>query len=117
MSTDTKSATGERRRAARVPLRVHVRYESLDEFLDDYTSNVSIGGMFIARAMPLDLGTRFRLQFSVPGRSTPVITMATVRWVVRPGEGMTAGMGVAFDPLPKADELRVQRWLHKANLR
>lgn len=116
MPIETPSKASDRRRGARVPLRVHVQYESLDEFLDDYTSNLSIGGMFIARQRPLDAGTRFRLVFQVPGRAQPVTTMGTVKWVIQPGQGMTPGMGVEFDKLGLADVRLVQRWLRNANI-
>ena len=116
MSTNSSTSDANRRRAPRVPLRVHVQYSSLDKFLDDYTSNVSIGGMFIARETPFDLGTRFRLNFQVPGRAQSVCTMGTVKWVIEPGQGMTPGMGIEFDPLDVADERLVMGWLREANL-
>lgn len=104
----------EKRAMRRLPIRVLVEYEALSEFLEDYTANLSIGGMFIATETPLDMGTRFRLRFAVPGRARPIETVGEVRWCVQPGPGaMNAGMGVQFDPLKPA-EMRALERLMKA---
>lgn len=99
-------------------VRIHVTYDTIDDFLDDYTSNVSIGGMFIEREEPLPRGTRFKLRFRVPNRDRPVETFGTVQWVVPPGSGMTSGMGIAFDELSPSDRNDVEAWLedHRASL-
>ena len=59
----------EKRVTKRLPIRVLVEYESTEDFLIDYTANVSVGGMFIQTDAPLPLGSRFRLRFRVPPRS------------------------------------------------
>lgn len=101
----------EERVTTRVPTRVQVAYARIDDFLEDYAANVSIGGMFIACDKPLDLGTRFRLKFRLPDRGRPVETFGEVRWIVRPGEGPQPGMGVRFDALSPADRREVESWL------
>lgn len=105
----------EKRAMRRLPIRVLVEYEALSEFLEDYTANLSIGGMFIATETPLELGTRFRLRFAVPGRGKPIETVGEVRWCVPPEQAgaMNAGMGVQFDPLKPA-ELRALKRLMNA---
>jgi type IV pilus assembly protein PilZ len=103
----------EKRISTRVPIRVLVEYQSIDDFLADYTSNLSLGGMFIQTQQPLDLGTRFRLRLRVPGRPRPVETFGTVRWVV-PDDGtpgVIPGMGVQFDDLSPSDKKTVERLL------
>jgi len=59
-------------RTPRVPLRVKVEYDVLDDFLDDYTANISMGGMFVRSDTPMPLDTTFRIRFSLPGRATPL---------------------------------------------
>lgn len=103
--------TVEQRVHTRIPIRVLVEYQRLDDFLADYTANVSLGGMFIATRQPLDLGTRFRLRFRIPDRPRPVETYGEVRWVVRPGEGPEPGMGIRFDDLAPTDRRAVDEWL------
>lgn len=101
----------ESRAQTRVPIRVLVEYERLDDFLADYTANISLGGMFIQTQQPLEVGTRFRLRLRVPGRPKPVETYGEVRWVVRPKQGAVAGMGIAFDELLPGDRKAVEAWL------
>ena len=100
----------DKRSSGRHRLRVQVAYESVEDFLLDYTSNLSMGGMFIKTDRPLQVGARFRLRFQITGRATPVETRAEVKWVVSE-EHLNSGMGVAFESLSPADERAVRRWL------
>lgn len=110
-----RRSTIEQRIQSRVPIRVKVEYEDLDDFLDDYTSNVSLGGMFVRTHEPLPVGTRFRLRFRVPGRDKAVETTGEVRWVVSEAEAaaeeLQPGMGIRFDELSPPDRRAVERWL------
>lgn len=103
----------ERRALRRLPLRVMVEYESLEDFLIDYTANVSVGGMFIRTETPLEEGTRFRLRFQVPGRSRPIETYGEVRWKLSPEDAgpMVPGMGVQFDELASTDRKAVLKMM------
>lgn len=103
----------EKRVSTRVPIRVQVEYESVDDFLADYSSNISLGGMFIQTDQPLDLGTRFRLRFKLPDRTKTVETFGVVRWVV-PDDGTPGtvpGMGIQFDDLSSTDKRAVEKLL------
>ena len=92
---------GERRAQDRRPIRLRVEYECLEDFLTDYSANLSIGGMFIETQRPLSLGTCFHLRFFLPGFDDPVDTDAEVRWVINEdAEGpIPSGMGVRFEGL------------------
>lgn len=100
----------EKRTAERVFARVQVEYETLDDFLEDYCSNLSLGGMFIETTQPMPINTRFRLRFRIPGRQRTVDTRAIVRWVNDEGS-LNQGMGVAFDELAPDDKRAVEEWL------
>jgi len=90
--------TAEQRTETRLAIRLQVEYDALDEFLDDYTANLSLGGMFVERDEPFPVGTRFKLRLRVPHRERPIETFGTVRWVNNAEHG-TPGMGIQFDPL------------------
>ena len=111
------SARSDNRRGerGRVPIRVLVEYESVEDFLIDYTANMSIGGMFIQTRNPLPIGTRFRLRFRIPGRAKAVETLAEVRWVLKPEEAgpMKPGMGVQFEELTNDDRSAVESMLEE----
>jgi type IV pilus assembly protein PilZ len=103
----------ERRRESRIPTQVLVEYELLEDFLVDYSANMSVGGMLIQTAQPLPVGTRFRLKFRLPDREKTVDTWGVVRWSVRPEDpgGEHPGMGVRFEGLSQEDRQAVEELL------
>jgi len=103
----------ERRFERRLPIRITVEYEDTEDFLTDYTANLSIGGMFIETKDPLAVSTRFRLRFSVPDRDEPIDTVAVVRWSQPASKTspMAPGMGVRFEELSPDDMAVVQAML------
>lgn len=111
--TDATEADDQRRNGRRLPLEVEIEYESTEDFLTDYTANISLGGMFIKTNNPLELDTRFRLSFRLPTEDRVIETIAVVRWRVAPGAAgpMTPGMGVRFETLSPADRRAVDKML------
>jgi uncharacterized protein (TIGR02266 family) len=103
----------DRRFERRLPIRITVEYEDTEDFLTDYTANLSIGGMFIETDEPLAMGVRFRLRFSVPDRKVPIDTVAVVRWSQPASKAspMAPGMGVRFEELSRDDMAAVQAML------
>ncbi len=59
----------ERRDDPRVPIELRVEYKKLNTFFADYTKNICKGGTFIRTKKPLDVGTIFLFQLSVPTSS------------------------------------------------
>lgn len=111
MGAALKSIEG--RITKRLPIRVLVDYESAEDFLIDYTANVSVGGMFIRTGDPLPVGSRFRLRFKVPEYAKIIETFGEVRWSMPPAEAspMHPGMGIQFDDLKANDLALVQALL------
>ncbi len=103
----------ERRRGRRLPVEVQIQYEHTEDFLTDYTANMSLGGMFIKTDHPLELETRFRLRFRLPDSERSIDTVAVVRWRVPPESAgpLTPGMGVRFETLAPADAKAVETLL------
>jgi len=81
-------------------LRQHTRtminqeFETIDEFIAEYVTNISHGGVFIRSKNPLPVGTRVTLKFSVILEDFE--TIEGEGEVVRVEQG---GMGVAFTRL------------------
>ena len=103
----------DRRIERRLPIRITVEYEDTEDFLTDYSANLSIGGMFIETTEPLAVGSRFRLRFWIPGRPSPIDTVAEVRWMQSAEDAapMSPGMGVRFDALAESDLSDVEEML------
>ena len=93
-TTDADGAPGERRRAPR--LTINKQFDSFDDFVREYVTNVSGSGAFVRTDAPLPVGTEVNLRFSVV--LDGVETIEGVGVVVRVGENPT-GMGVAFKEL------------------
>jgi len=93
------SGTVENRRHPRLEIVLKVEYDSPQDFLADYTANVSGGGLFIATTKLFQVGEKLSFDISFPGILDPIRCHGEVRWI-RGGEKATdnepAGIGVAF---------------------
>ena len=84
---------------------VRVEYTNVEDFLVDYTSNNTIGGMFIKADRPLRIRQRFVLRLQLPGGRAAMETEAEVRWTLPADVAapMIPGMGVRFERLASTD--------------
>ena len=93
--------TDDRRGEERAPITLKVDYKRLNTFFADYTRNISKGGTFIRTQRPLEVGTEFVFELSLPSNEGParLALAGIVKWVV-PEEAATednpAGMGIGF---------------------
>lgn len=83
----------DKRRHHRAGVTLLVEYEGADEFLVDYTDNLSSGGTFVATARELPVGSGVRLALSFPGLVETIGIEGVVRWT-RSGE--EPGVGIEF---------------------
>jgi type IV pilus assembly protein PilZ len=93
----------EKRREQRVPVDLWIEAEREGELYYQRASNLSVGGAFFAQTIPLPLGTRVSLRFTLPGDAQEISCA---------GEIVTAkdlGMGVQFLDLQAADRARIER--------
>jgi type IV pilus assembly protein PilZ len=93
--------------------QVRVEYTNVEDFLVDYTSNETIGGMFIKTERPMSVGTAFSLRFQLPGGRRPIEARAEVRWTLPRDVAapMSPGMGVRFERLSTIDRGIVEHLL------
>ena len=97
-----KTRSTEKRKHARFPVRVLIRYRNADRFFQDYIENISIGGIFVETADPLSIGTNLNLQFSLPGMGSPIQADGVVVHLVKGGARsfpVAGGMGIKFSEL------------------
>jgi type IV pilus assembly protein PilZ len=103
-----KSEAGaERREHKRKPVSMVINYETLDQFFEDYVTNISLGGVFIQSKNPLPIGTRLKIKFALPELANPIETTGVVAHVVNlDDEGDMHGMGIRFADLdPESKKL------------
>ena len=95
----------DRRKDARHPLRLQLAYSDTggSNFLFEYSTNISKGGIFIETHHPLPLGTEIVLRFTPPGEAQEQLEVeGDVVWVnpFKPeGENFNPGMGIQFKNL------------------
>lgn len=83
----------DKRSDVRTPVRLIVDYDGADDFLGDYTENLSRGGTFVLTSRQLEVGAHINLVLSFPGLLAPVSIEGIVRWT-RGGE--QPGVGIEF---------------------
>ena len=87
----------ERRRHPRVALNmvVQFRHDSMDAFISEHATNISMGGMFIETEAPKSVGDVVYLQFTLSDTGQKIEGMGKVIHVNPPGSERT-GMGIEF---------------------
>jgi molecular chaperone DnaK len=75
---------------------VQYRFDTLEDFVAEYSVNLSPGGIFIATEKPKGVGAIVYLQFALKDGSRLIEGLGQVARVVRPGGAEPAGMGVQF---------------------
>ncbi len=96
----------DRRRYPRVPLSllIQYRFDTLDDFLSEYSVNISIGGMFIKTDEVREEGSLVYLQFYLRNGAKLIEGLGKVVRANKPEfgdevgtpEGMSSGMGIEF---------------------
>tara|TARA_B100000029_G_scaffold423213_1_gene430290 strand:- start:107 stop:871 length:765 start_codon:yes stop_codon:yes gene_type:complete len=84
----SRRSSAQRRRRGRLHVRVGQEQENY------YTLNVSLGGMFIATARPLPIGSKVAMFVEHPVSSREFSLEAEVRWTKQEGPEEGWGMGV-----------------------
>ena len=96
MTSDDPSRKERKHERKRVSLLVQYRFNSLEDFLAEYATNLSPGGIFIATEDPSPVGTMLYLQFSLKDGSRLIEGMGRVAHVHQAGPGQPRGMGIEF---------------------
>jgi type IV pilus assembly protein PilZ len=100
--SDTDNDASERRRHPRVPLSllIQYRFDTLEDFLAEYSTDISQGGMFIRTDEPHDEGSLVYLQFYLRDGAKLIEGLGKVVRTIRPDPSgatpVTPGMGIEF---------------------
>ncbi|MBI3181864.1 MAG: TIGR02266 family protein [Myxococcales bacterium] len=96
---DDGRTPSEKRRFPRTPLSllVQFRFNTFEDFLAEYSLNISPGGMFIRTSEPREEGAMIYLQFSLKDGSKLIEGLGRVVRVNPPEDkSHTPGMGIEF---------------------
>lgn len=92
-----------------VTLKIKFKSETLNQFIERYSVDISHGGIFIRTKDPLAVGTTLRFEFQLKDATPLIKGEGTVVWTREHDPtraGVAPGMGVRFDRLP-GDSQRV----------
>jgi Tfp pilus assembly protein PilZ len=84
------SPGGDKRKHPRYATRLGVRYANAEQFVTDYVENLSEGGLFIAGAHQMPMGTETDVQVELPGQGSWSVR-AKVVFLIDPTAAETAG--------------------------
>jgi uncharacterized protein (TIGR02266 family) len=89
-------------------LTINKEFDSFDQFIQEYVTNISKSGVFIRTEQPLPIGTEVNLRFTVIMESIETIEGAGL--VVRVQQN-PSGMGVVFKDLSSYSEKLIRKLL------
>jgi uncharacterized protein (TIGR02266 family) len=104
----------ETRKDKRAPVSLKVRFKSatVDEFIEQYSRDVSRGGIFIKSGQPMSIGTLLKFQFQLKDESPLIKGVGRVVWI-RTEDDATAenpsGMGIKFIKMDNDSRATVDR--------
>lgn len=99
-------------RRAETRRMINREFESVEQFIAEYVTNISRSGVFIRSDDPLPVGTRVNLRFSVILDELEIIEgVGEVVRVVSGSDGEAGGMGVVFVELTQVSKELIERIL------
>ncbi|OGR01170.1 MAG: hypothetical protein A2284_08160 [Deltaproteobacteria bacterium RIFOXYA12_FULL_61_11] len=107
------SKLDELRRDTRIPVRLRVDFRQHDNFLFEYTENLSNSGIFIITPTPLPPGTMLELVFHPDQPSAPIEIRGEVIWINPPEQSTKPGMGVKFIDVPRKTKETITRLVNR----
>lgn len=87
---------------------INKEFDSFDQFIQEYVTNISASGAFIKSKTPLPIGTEVNLRFTVI--MDDIETIEGIGEVVRV-ESDPPGMGVVFKELSSYSQALIQKLL------
>ena len=97
---DQSQEADDRRKHPRAPLHmlVQFRFDTLEDFISEYSMDISMSGIFIHTTEPRPVGTPIWLQFTLKDGSTIIEALGKVARMAPPGAGGgSPGMGIEFE--------------------
>lgn len=105
------------RKDKRAPISLKVRFKSatLDEFIEQYSADISRGGIFIKSKSPMSVGTLLKFEFRLKDESRLIHGVGRVVWK-REEEGDSGkppGMGIKFIKMDPESRSLVEQMVAK----
>jgi len=109
---DAPAPDTERRGGLRLRVGLPIEYQSLEQWKESATFNLSSWGVFIRTAAPFEPGDNVILRFQLPEQTEPIRVMGRVVWSnADPGKWGGTGMGIQFMDLDAEAREGIERHL------
>ncbi len=88
---------------ALIALPIRLRIEDIDEFVEEHSTELSEGGMFVEMNYPPEVGTEVTVEFRLKPVNKTILARGEVVHVVKKGgkKAGPRGMGIRFTHLDK----------------
>lgn len=90
------SSTKNRRKHTREKVRIRVIYKTINRFKEEYTENISHGGIFIKSTRPLPMHSRVNVSLTIPEREEPIAMSSEVVRRITEEEAKNSGIIPGF---------------------
>ncbi len=94
-SSDGRS-TNDNRKHPREKVKIRVNYKTVDRFKEEYTENISHGGIFIKSTRPLPMHMKVKISLSIPSWEKPVTMQSEVVRRVTEEDARQSGLNPGF---------------------
>jgi uncharacterized protein (TIGR02266 family) len=108
---DDGGAKDDRRSSARLPIEMWVEELTDGSQVFRRAGNLSRGGMHLDHTIPIPVGTRVRLRFTLPGDNLPIVATSEI---VSIATNNVLGMGVKFIDVDPVTQNRIDAYLLRA---
>ena len=105
-----RPGTPERRASARMPVEMWVEDLTDGGVVYRRAGNLSRGGLYLDQTIPLPIGSKVKLRFSLPDESAPISVTAQI---VSINSRERLGMGVKFVDIDKAVQERIGNYIER----
>jgi type IV pilus assembly protein PilZ len=104
--------TTNRRRQPRIYLPVEVNYANGSDLVSEVTMSLSMGGLYVKTSQPLEIGSLFLVDFTLPGFDHQYKIKGKVIWVktMEDAHG-PPGMGIKFLNVPEENKRTLLQYL------
>lgn len=101
------TAANDKRKETRVPVDLWIEAEREGELYYQRAGNLSVGGAFFVQTIPLPVGNRVSLKFTLPGDTHEIVCEGDIV------SAKELGMGVQFVGMVPGDRARIEKLIAK----
>jgi type IV pilus assembly protein PilZ len=105
-----------RRVAPRFKARLKVKFKNAEAFINEYTYNISKGGVFIRTSKPCNMRDKVEIVLIIPEQETEIVALGEVIHVVtedKASENLPAGMGIQILDFKKEDQEKIEKYIQE----